>query len=107
MEEKERYVIGKGEDIFIVDNDRKVIFTITTKKLQDLLNQQSKRIKVLEEENQQLKQQLNDLQKKIVEEIEEEIVKYDLLKNSPNEAGYCMFDSILDKILKKYGGENE
>lgn len=31
MEEKERCVIGKGEDIFIADNDRKVMFTITKK----------------------------------------------------------------------------
>ena len=52
MEEKERYIIGigKGEDIFIADNDRKAMFTITTKKLQDLLNQQDKHIKKLQEE---------------------------------------------------------
>ena len=52
MEEKERYIIGigKGEDICIADNDRKAMFTITTKKLQDLLNQQDKHIKKLQEE---------------------------------------------------------
>lgn len=31
MEEKGRYIIDKGEDISIADNDRKVMFTITTK----------------------------------------------------------------------------
>ena len=40
-----------------------------TYKLEELLNQQSKRLKELEQENQQLKQQLHDLPKKIVEEI--------------------------------------
>lgn len=54
-----------------------------------------------------LQKQLHDLPKKIVGEIEEEIVKYDLLKNFPNEAGYCMFHSILDTILEKYGEEDE
>lgn len=77
------------------------------KHMNDVCNQQNEKIKELEEENKQLKQQLHDLPKKIVEEIEEEIVKYGLLKNSPNEAGYCMFDSILDTILEKYGGGDE
>lgn len=110
MEEKERYinqVFGlKGhykEYVFDTYLSDKIEFNECYK----VLNQQNEKIKELEEENQQLKQQLNDLPKKIVEEIEEEIVKYDLLKNSPNEAGYCMFDSILDTILEKYGGENE
>ena len=109
MEEKEIY------QIVYFDNDTswKIIDNKTKQEVGgiddmiNLLNQQEKRIKELEEENQQLKQQLNDLPKKIVEEIEEEIVKYDLLNNSPNEAGYCMFDSILYTILKKYGGEDE
>lgn len=58
MEELERYIIGKGENISIVDNDQKVIFNITTKKLQDLLNQQNKRIKELETTNKVLSNEL-------------------------------------------------
>lgn len=69
--------------------------------------QMSSHIADLTLEVKQLKQQLHDLPKKIVEEIKDGIIKYDLLKNFPNEAGYCMFDSILDTILKKFGGEDE
>lgn len=54
MEEKERYIISKGENISIADNDQKVIFNITTKKLQDLLNRRDNQIKKLEEENKKL-----------------------------------------------------
>lgn len=52
---KERYRVAKGEDILIADSVRKAMFTITTKKLEGLLNQQDKRIKELEEENEELK----------------------------------------------------
>ena len=45
---KERYVIGKGEDIFIADNEIKMLQTITTKQMQDLLNQKDRKIKELE-----------------------------------------------------------
>ena len=58
MEEKERYIVGKGENISIVDNYQKVIFNITTKKLQDLLNRKDKRIKELEETNKVLSNEL-------------------------------------------------
>lgn len=103
MEEKERCVIGKGEDIFIADNDRKVMFTITKKKLQDLLNQQDKELSKLrasyqqvKEENHQLKQQLHDLPKKIVREI-----RTHFLYGVDGET--TGIDIILDTILKKYG----
>ena len=102
MEEKERYEWNSRFDEAIKDNQTGDIVNAV-----EVLNKQDKRIKELEKENQQLKQQLHDLPKKIVEEIEEEIIKYDLLKNFPNEAGYCMFNSILDTILEKYGGEDD
>lgn len=122
MKEKERYVIGNGDDVFISDNYRKVMFTITTKKLQDLLNQQDKRIKELEQENlslqeqsirdnqnwieetTQLKQQLHDLPNKIVEEIKTEVEK----EKSDNDLawlGFKKLNRILDTILKKFGGK--
>ena len=116
MEEKERYEVHIYDDVCVDLYDNGVLNKSVndTYKLENLLNQQDKELSKLrasyqqvKEENQQLKQQLHDLPKKIVEEIEEEIVKYDLLKNFPNEAAYCMFHSILDTILKKYGGEYE
>ena len=70
-----------------------------------------------EKENQQLKQQLHDLPKKIVEEV-----KDDLLDFSNGWWRYFMtdgceymlssdlqgcLDEIIDTILKKYGGEDE
>lgn len=56
----------------------------------------------LREENQQLKQQLHDLPKKIVEEIR------DVLNGNDIEIqDNIYFTDILDTILKKYGGENE
>ena len=103
-------------------------------KVIDTLNQQSKRIKELEEmqkaykeisynetlqtfelnniksENQQLKQQLHDLPKKIVEEIKIQMGSIeDVLINCGNgkEDALCWFNECLDSILKKYGGEDE
>ena len=72
-----------------------------------MLENERKPLKYLTEKYFEFKQQLHDLPKKIVEEIKDGIIKYDLLKNFPNEAGYCMFDSILDTILEKYGGKDE
>ena len=101
MEEKERYEIHIYDDICVdlYDNDVLDKSINDTYKLEELLNQQSKRIKELEElddakkdyisklefglqrankmgrdaekEIQQLKQQLHDLPKKIVGEIKE------------------------------------
>ena len=74
-----------------------------TYKLEDLLNQQDKRIKELEQEKQQLKQQLHDLPNKIVEEIEKNFTEYLPLKDKTGAGFYCR----LNAILKKFGGENE
>ena len=76
----------------------------------DLLNQQSKRIKELENENQQLKQQLHDLPKKIVEEIRDVAGDYwEECGNVPDLNTLTMedFDEILDTILEKFGGKDE
>ena len=71
------------------------------------LNEQDARIKELEEENQQLKQQLHDLPKKIVEEIRKEI-EFPLYVHPDFDEFECLFDidKLLDTILKKYGGED-
>ena len=119
MEEKERYKWSQDviiecayEDYdYIVDTENNIIFDDDNYfKLVDLLNQQDK-------ENQQLKQQLHDLPKKIVVEI-----KDDLLDFSNGWWRYFMtdgceymlssdlqgcLDEIIDTILKKYGGEDE
>lgn len=59
-------------------------------------------------ENDQLKQQLHDLPKKIVEEIIEELC--DCGKTYLQDEPYieiCIVKGILDTILKKYGEGNE
>lgn len=77
---------------------------------------QTELINCLLEENQQLKHQLHDLPKKIVEEIIKELKT--LYKNDPiiytenKDIVKGCYDKdgvnkILDTILKKYGGENE
>lgn len=80
-----------------------------TYKLEDLLNQQYK-------ENQQLKQQLHDLPKKIVEEIKLQLFNHFKVKNIEQYENLPLIDSlftadtvieILDTILKRYGGEDE
>lgn len=56
--------------------------------------------------NNQLKQQLHDLPKKIVGEIKKEL--YDCGKTYLEDEPYieiCIVKGILDTILKKYGGE--
>ena len=55
-------------DFYLIIENKKDVDTIT-----NLLNQQDKRIKELEEENQQLKQQLHDLPKKIVKDIKKQM----------------------------------
>ena len=106
-----------------------------TYKLENLLNQQDKQIKELEEENlslqeqsirdnqnwieetTQLKQQLHDLPKKIVEEIRDCLLDFsngwwryfmtdgcEYMLSSDLQG--CL-DEIIDTILKKYGGEDE
>lgn len=58
MEEKERYIfIDLEEGIELIDTENKTALD-DADKIKDTLNQQSKRIKELEKENRQLKQQL-------------------------------------------------
>ena len=112
MEEKERYEYFFGTNT-IKDNKTNQFYGCAV----DLLNQQSKRIKELEQEIQQLKQQLHDLPKKIVEEIRDCLLdvsngwwryfmtdgcEYLLLSDLQG----CL-DETIDTILKKYGGEDE
>ena len=101
MEEKERYKWSQDvivdcayEDYdYIVDTKNNIIFDDDNYfELVDLLNQQDK-------ENQQLKQQLHELPKKIVEEIEKNFTEYLPLKYKTGAGFY----SRLNAILKKYG----
>ena len=63
MEEKERYEIHIYDDICVDLYDNGVLDKSIndTYKLEELLNQQSKRLKELEQENQQLKQSQNQV----------------------------------------------
>ena len=122
---------------YIVDTENNIIFNDEYYfKLVDILNQQDKRIKELEgkiliqlnnnadnvnfmenqrRENQQLKEQLHDLPKQIVREIRdvaEDYQDYDICEECGNIIDLHTlskkdFDEILDRILKKYGGEYE
>ena len=145
MEEKERYeVMSPSLNGYAYIHDFKTDNVLNTYDSCDLLNQQSKRLKELEEElddakrdyipklefglqrankmgrdaeeeNAQLKQQLHDLPKKIVEEIRDVAGDYwdfnicEECGNVPDLNTLTMedFDEILDAILEKFGGENE
>ena len=70
-------------------------------------------IKKLAEENQQLKQQLHDLPKKIVVEIKQQLFNYFKVKNIEDYEKLPLIDSLftadtviefLDAILTKYNG---
>lgn len=63
----------------------------------------NKVIEKLKQENQQLRQQLHDLPKKIVEEVEKNFTEYLPLKDKTGAGFY----GRLNAILKKYGGKNE
>ncbi len=111
MEEKERYGITDAHylcDSAIFNTETNDILRLY--QICDLLNQQSKRIKELENENKQLKQQLHDLPKKIVEEIRD--ITGDYWEECENNSNLITitnedFDEILDTILEKFGGEDE
>ena len=105
MEEKERYEYFFGTNT-IKDNKTNQFYGCVV----DLLNQQDKRIKELEQEKQQLKQQLHDLPNKIVGEIRDVAGDYwEECGNVPdlNTLTTEDFDEILDAILEEFGGENE
>ena len=84
-----------------------------TYKLEDLLNQQDKRIKELEQEKQQLKQQLHDLPNKIMGEIRDDMSKRIIEKQikwgDNTQIGFICnaINECLDAILEKFGGEDE
>ena len=110
MEEKERY--GITDDHYLCDSA--IFNTVTNERLRlyqicDLLNQQDK-------ENQQLKQHLHDLPKKIVEEIKLQLFNHFKVKNIEEYEKLPLIDSlftadtvieILDTILEKFGGKAE
>ena len=105
MEEKERYEYFFGTNT-IKDNKTNQFYGCVV----DLLNQQDKRIKELEQEKQQLKQQLHELPNKIVEEIRD--ITGDYWEECENNSNLITitnedFDEILDTILEKLGGEDE
>ena len=111
MEEKERYEYFFGTNT-IKDNKTNQFYGCVV----DLLNQQDKRIKELEQEKQQLKQQLHDLPKKIVEEIKLQLFNHFKVKNIEQYENLPLIDSlftadtvieILDTILEDFGGEDE
>lgn len=140
MEEKERYeVISPSLNGYAYIHDFKTDNVLNTYDSCDLLNQQSKRIKELEKENQQLKQQLeelneslyqsnielyamknlrqqlHDLPKKIVEDCKMALIKRINIisgygRMTIDEQSFFFeneYGKDLDIILKKYGGENE
>lgn len=125
MEEKERYeYYPKQNQLYDKINDELYCLGIKQDKtrLVDFLNLMNEdwwalyeRNKELREENQQLKQQLHDLPKKIVEEIRDVAGDYwdfnicEECGNVPDLNTLTMedFDEILDTILEKFGDKNE
>ena len=120
MEEKERFeYYPKQNQLYDKINDELYCLGIKQDKtrLVDFLNLMNEdwwalyeRNKELREENQILKQQLHDLPNKIVGEIRDVAGDYwEECKNNSNLITITMedFDEILDRILKKYGGEDE
>ena len=117
MEEKERYeVMSPSLNGYAYIHDFKTDNVLNTYDSCDLLNQQSKRIKELENENKQLEQQLHDLPKKIVGEIKLQLFNHFKVKNIEEYEKLPLIDSlftadtvieILETTLKKYGGEDE
>ena len=115
MEEKERYEVHIYDDVCVdLYNNGVLDKSINdTYKLEKLLNQQDKELSKLrasyqqvKEENSQLKQQLHDLPKKIVEEIKK-VSDTVILWWSSEVYDYTITAKNLDTILKKYGDKNE
>ena len=124
MKEKERYEYFFGTNT-VKDNINKEF--LSYKRVIDTLNQQDKELSKLrasyqqvKEENNQLKQQLHDLPKKIVEDITNELsnntslyfeIRESTSAHCPNKEyewfNYVRFRNYINTILKKYGGEDE
>lgn len=107
MEEKERYEIHIYDDcVDLYDNGVLDKSISDSWELEKLLNQQDK-------ENHKLKQQLHELPKKILKDIQEnfdwkqccEIRKY--YDQQYIWFNYVAFNDFLDTIFKKFGGEDE
>ena len=112
MEEKERYELTDTD--CILDTEINIVVSdvcdvvANADIITNLLNQQDKRIKELGQEKQQLKQQLHDLPKKIVEEIRDCVSKRIMEKQIKwgdniqigficNAINECL-DAILDQV---------
>ena len=111
MEEKERYeVISPSLNGYAYIHDFKTDDVLNTYDSCDLLNQQSKRLKELEQDNQQLKQSQKQL---AIEELRR-IKEYILINDEYDEEASCniiktfdLIEDIIDRIEKLGGGENE
>lgn len=111
MEEKERYeVISPSLNGYAYIHDFKTDNVLNTYDSCDLLNQQSKRLKELEQDNQQLKQSQKQL---AIEELRR-IKEYILINDKYDEEAGCniietfdLIEDIIDRIEKLGGGENE
>ena len=100
MEEKERYEIHIYDDICVDLYDNGVLDKSIndTYKLEELLNQQDKRIKELEQENQQLKQQLAITEKAL--ELACEHIKEDLKCDDTQDDIYNYFKNKAKEMLE-------
>ena len=111
MEKKERYeVISPSLNGYAYIHDFKTDNVLNTYDSCDLLNQQSKRLKELEQENQQLKQSQKQLAISELRRIKE----YILINDEYDEEAGCniiktfdLLEDIRDRIEKLGGGENE
>lgn len=119
MEEKKRYIVSVGSDnITIYDYEEDRVKALNNCGMQSLLNLQDNQIKAKEKEAntyakeivfldnkiKQLKQQLHDLPKKIVEEIKDKIPEIGGMKCEIIIDDSLTLNTLLDTILKKYGG---
>ena len=95
MEEKERYIIDRfDEDIF----DTKKEYYPSNQTICEIINQQDKRIKELEQENQQLKQQLAITEKAL--ELACEHIKEDLKCDDTENEIYNYFKTQAKEMLE-------
>ena len=109
MEEKERYeVISPNLNGYAYIHDFKTDDVLNTYDSCDLLNQQDKRIKELEQENQQLKQSQKQL---AIEELEK-LREYIVLNDEYDEEIGCniiktfdLIEDLADKIKSLKGEE--
>ena len=93
---------------------KELIMTLYARDL--MLENERKRLEYLTEKYFELKQQLHDLPKKIVEEIELQLFNHFKVKNIEEYGKLPLIDSlfttdtvieILDTILEKFGGKDE